>query len=151
MKTIKTISLVTAFIFCYSCINQKDKDKAQIEETVSKFWMSVQSNDEKNYLALIEYNEDYKLAILNQLHFLNRNYNSMYKELQSKKIQIKDTNEFGESQKCVEYLFVKPNSIVEPLSVKLFFYKPTGYNKIFNLQIIGNLPKWEKAAPSNSQ
>jgi hypothetical protein len=84
------------------------------------------------------------LALLNQLHYLNRNYSKIDDIIHSKEIQIIETKELGETQKYVEYLFVKPNSLVEPLNIKLFFYKQIGYNKIFNVRILGNLPQWEK-------
>jgi len=144
MKTIKYISILLILFSVSCCVNQKKKEEEQIKETVQKFWTAVQNNDEASYLSLVDGSDEYRLAMLNQLHYLNRNYNDINKAIHSKDIQIKDTNELGSSQKCIEYLFIKPNSTVEPLSVKLFFYKSIGYNKIFNLQVLGNLPEWEK-------
>ncbi|ROI11146.1 hypothetical protein [Epilithonimonas hominis] len=144
MKTIKYISILLILFSVSCCVNHKKKEEEQIKETVQKFWTAVQNNDEARFLSLVDGGEEYRLAMLNQLHYLNRNYSDINKTIHSKDIQIKDTNELGSSQKCVEYLFVKPNSTVEPLSVKLFFYKSIGYNKIFNLQMLGNLPEWEK-------
>lgn len=144
MKTIKYISILLILFSVSCCVNQKKKEEEQIKETVQKFWTAVQNNDEASYLSLVDGSDEYRLAMLNQLHYLNRNYNDINKTIHSKDIQIKDTNELGSSQKCIEYLFIKPNSTVEPLSVKLYFYKSIGYNKIFNLQMLGNLPAWEK-------
>ncbi|RRQ45504.1 hypothetical protein [Chryseobacterium sp. SC28] len=144
MKIFKYISILLILLSISCCVNQKEKDEEQINTTVQKFWITVQNNDEENYLKLIEGSEEYRFAMLYQLHYLNRNYSKIKAITESKEIQIKDTNELGGSQKCVEYLFVKPNSTTEPLSVRLFFLKSLGYNKIFNVQIIGNMPKWEK-------
>ncbi|MEI3791440.1 MULTISPECIES: hypothetical protein [unclassified Chryseobacterium] len=146
MKTIKLIFLLLILFNFSSCVNQKQKDDEQIKNVVSNFWQAVKQNDEKVYLGLIEDSEsEYKLAMLNQLHYLNRNYNKLNNQnFLLNKVQIKDTNESGTPQKVVEYEFIKANSTVEPLSVKLFFYKSVGYNKIFNVQILGNLPEWEK-------
>jgi hypothetical protein len=144
MKTIKYISLILILLSISCCVNQKKKDDEQIKTTVQNFWITVQNNDEENYLKLVDGSEEYRFAMLNQLHYLNRNYSKIKNTIESKEIQIKDTNELGEPQKCVEYLFIKPNSTVEPLSVKLFFFKPAGYNKIFNVQTLGNMPEWEK-------
>ncbi|CAM3049528.1 hypothetical protein DRF59_16320 [Chryseobacterium flavum] len=144
MKAIKYISLALILLSISCCVNKKQKDEDQIKTTIQNFWKSVQNNDEANYLKLVDGSEEYQFAMLNQLHYLNRNYSKIRNVVESKEMQIKDTNELGESQKCVEYLFVKPNSTVEPLSVKLFFFRPVGYNKIFNVQILGNMPEWEK-------
>lgn len=144
MKTFKYISILLILLSISCCVNQKKKDDEQIKETVQKFWTIVQNNDEESYLKLIDNSEEYRVAMLYQLHYLNRNYNKIKGSTESKEIQIKDTNELGGSQKCIEYLFVKPNSTTEPLNMKLFFFKPVGYDKIFNVQIIGNMPKWEK-------
>ncbi|WP_263602426.1 hypothetical protein [Chryseobacterium sp. PET-29] len=144
MKAIKYISLALILLSISCCVNKKQKDEDQIKTTIQNFWKSVQNNDEANYLKLVDGSEEYQFAMLNQLHYLNRNYSKIKNIVESKEMQIKDTNELGESQKCVEYLFVKPNSTVEPLSVKLFFFRPVGYNKIFNVQILGNMPEWEK-------
>lgn len=144
MKTIKYISLILILLSISCCVNKKQKDEEQIKITVQNFWITVQNNDEASYLKLVDGSEEYRFAMLNQLHYLNRNYSKIKRTIESKGVQIKDTNELGESQKCVEYLFIKPNSTVEPLSVKLFFFKPAGYNKIFNVQILGNMPEWEK-------
>ena len=144
MRTIKYLSILIMLFSISCCVNQKKKEEEQIKETVQKFWIIIQNNDEENYLKLIEDSEDYRLAMLNQLHYLNRNYSKIKKVVESEKVQIKDTNELGGSQKCIEYLFIKPDSQTEPLSVKLFFFKPVGYNKIFNVQILGNMPEWEK-------
>jgi hypothetical protein len=146
MKTIKLIFLLLILLNSSFCVNQKQKDEEQIKNVVSNFWKAVKENDEKAYLGLIEDSEsEYRLAMLNQLHYLNRNYNKLnYQNTLSNNIEIKETNESGTSQKFVEYQFIKHNSTVEPLSVKLFFYKAVSYNKIYNVQILGNLPEWEK-------
>jgi hypothetical protein len=127
-------------------VNQKQEEDEQIKNVVSNFWKAVKENDEKVYLSLIEDSEsEYRLALLNHLHYLNRNYSKLnYQNALLNKIEIKETNESGTAQKVVKYEFIKQNSTTEPLSVKLFFYKPIGYNKIFNVQILGNLPEWEK-------
>lgn len=144
MKAIKYILLALILLSISCCVNKKQKDEEQIKTTIQNFWKSVQNNDEESYLKLVDGSEEYRFAMLNQLHYLNRNYGKIKNIVESKEIQIKDTNELGESQKCIEYLFVKPNSTVEPLSLKLFFFRPIGYNKIFNVQILGNMPEWEK-------
>ncbi|MCU7615498.1 hypothetical protein N0B16_13755 [Chryseobacterium sp. GMJ5] len=135
MKAIKCISIVLILLSISCCVNQKQKDEEQIKATVQNFWITVQNDDEENYLKLVDGSEEYRLAMLNQLHYLNRNYNKIKSNIESKETKIVNTNELGESKKCVEYLFIKSNSTVEPLSVKLFFYKPVGYNRIFNVQI----------------
>ncbi|WP_426480692.1 hypothetical protein [Chryseobacterium sp. R2ACT005] len=146
MKTIKLIFLLSILFSSNCCVNQKQKEDEQIKNVISNFWKAVKENDEKVYLSLIEDSEsEYRLAMLNQLHYLNRNYNKLnYQNALLNKIEIKETNESGTLQKVVKYEFIKQNSTVEPLSVKLFFYKPIGYKKIFNVQILGNLPEWEK-------
>lgn len=144
MKTIKYISFILILLSISCCVNQKQKDEEQIKNTVKEYWKAVKNNDEENYLKLVDGGEEYRFAMLNQLHYLNRNYNEIKNTVESKEVKIRDTNELGESQKCVEYLFVKSNSTVEPLSIKLFFFRPISYNKIFNVQILGNMPEWEK-------
>ncbi|ALR29410.1 MULTISPECIES: hypothetical protein [Chryseobacterium] len=146
MKIIKLFYVLVILFGFSNCIDQKQKDDEQIKNVVSNFWKAVKENDETAYLSLIEDSEsEYKLAMLNQLHYLNRNYNKLnHQNSLLNKVEIKETNESGTPQKVVGYEFIKQNSTVEPLSVRLFFYKSVGYNKIFNVQILGNLPEWEK-------
>ncbi|UZU00038.1 hypothetical protein ODZ84_10920 [Chryseobacterium fluminis] len=139
---IKPLITVFLFLFLINCTSQK-RDEEQITETVQKFWSAVRDDNEEKYLSLIDNSEgDLKLAMLDQLHFLHRNYNKINKEIEKQGIQIKNTNELG-PQKAVEYTFNKPATDVIPLSVQLFFFKPQGYQTIFNVRILGNLPAWE--------
>ena len=145
MNMIKYITVIFLFLALTGCTDQKKKDEEQIKETVQKFWTAVQNNDEEGYLSLIENSGgEYRLAMLDQLHYLNRNYSKINQKIKAQGIQIKDTNELGPSQKAVEYLFDKPGTTVEPLTVKLFFFQEQGYQTIFNIRILGNLPEWEK-------
>lgn len=138
------MTVLLLFFSIMGCADQKKKDEEQIRETVHKFWTAVQNNDEEGYLALIDNSKEYRLSMLDQLHYLNRNYHKIEKEIQAQGVQIKDTNELGPSQKAVEYLFTKPHTAVEPLTVKLFFYQPIGYHTVLNIRILGNMPEWEK-------
>ncbi|QPQ51287.1 hypothetical protein H3Z85_18545 [Chryseobacterium indologenes] len=106
MKIIKYISLILILLSISCCVNKKQKDEEQIKSTVQNFWITVQNNDETNYLKLVDGSEEYRFAMLNRLHYLNRNYSKIKRTIESKGVQIKDTNELGESQKCVEYLFI---------------------------------------------
>jgi hypothetical protein len=112
---------------------------------VQKFWTAVRDNHEEEYMSLTDNsNGDLKLAILDQLHYINRNYKKISKKIDEQGIQIKNTNELGSSQKAVEYISDKPGTDIRPLSVKLFFFEPVGYQTIFKVRILGDLPIWEK-------
>lgn len=144
MNIVKYITVLFLFLALINCTGQK-KDDEQIKETVQKFWEAVRDNNEKEYLSLIDNSDgDLKLAMLDQLHYLNRNYKKISKKIIEQGIHIKDTNELGSSQKAVEYIFDKPGTDIRPLSVKLFFFEPVGYQTIFNVRVLGNYPEWEK-------
>lgn len=141
---LKYVTVLLLFLSLASCTDQTTKGNDEMKETVQKFWTAVQNNDEEGYLALISNSGEYRLSMLDQLHFLNRNYSKIEKSIKEQGIQIKDSNELGPSQKAVEYTFTKSGTTVEPLTVKLFFFQPQGYQTIFTIRMLGNLPEWEK-------
>ena len=86
MKAIKYISLFFILLNISCCVNQKKKDEEQIKNTVKEYWQSVKSNNEENYLKLVDASDEYKFAMLNQLHHLNRNYSKIKNIVEAKEI-----------------------------------------------------------------
>ncbi|KFE98316.1 hypothetical protein IX39_12780 [Chryseobacterium formosense] len=145
MKVIKCILILLIFFSISCCVNQQKKDEEQIKETVVKYWKFVKEKDFESYLKLMGDfdNAGFDAVYSYDLAFLNRNYRKLETNQTLSKITVKDTVVMGSNQKYVKYI-VYNHSSKPPLEITLFFYKQAGYDKIFNVQILGNMPEWEK-------
>lgn len=147
MKT--TIAILILFL-CIGCVSQDKKDKEQIKETVTKYWKTVKENDLEGYKSLFDENENFSGALQADLYFLHKNYEKINpNNILLKDYKIKDTTVmFAENkQKYVQYIIKSkndPNTLKEPLIITLMFYKPVGFNKIYNPSPLKNHIGWDK-------
>jgi len=150
MKTIKYISLILILLSISCCVNQKQKDEEQIKNTIKEYWTAIKNNDLEGYKNLFDESENFAGAMQADLYFLHKNYNKINpNDILLKNIKIKDTVVmFAENkQKYVQYTIKKENDtnlIKKPLIITLMFFKPVGYNKIFNLAPLKNHIGWDK-------
>lgn len=150
MKTIKYISLILIALSISCCVNQKKKDEEQIKNTVAKYWSAVKDNDLERYKDLFDENENYAGAIQSDLYFLHKNYDKINPhDVLLKNYKIKDTTVmFAENkQKYVQFIVVTkndPNNLKKDLIITLMFYKPVGFDKIYNLSPLQNHIGWGK-------
>ena len=144
MKLLNILSALFILFTISCCVNNKQKDDDQIKQTVKNYWKAVKNNEAQDYLNLIENNDEYNIAFTHDLYYLHKNYRKLdANKFLSREVKIQNTRNFGGNHKYVEYIFIKPNSIVEPLTVTLYFDKKIGYNKIYSVEILGNMPEWE--------
>ncbi|MBB4808297.1 hypothetical protein HNP38_003639 [Chryseobacterium defluvii] len=147
---IKTISIFLILFLFVGCVSQDQKDKDQIKETVAKYWDAVKNNDIQAYNNLIYDAENYPGVTVGDLNFLYNHYNMINsKGMLQKDIKIKDTVGLSPNikMKYIQYVYKKEsdaNSLRKPLKITLLFYKPIGYNKIYNPVILENHIGWEK-------
>ena len=133
-KIIKILALLSIFV---SCANQQKMDEEQIRKTVNKFWDTIKRDDIEGYKELFYDNEIYLGSISADFYFLHNNYDEISKSIQGKKLKIKDTIVFlpENRKKYVQYIIKKDNdsnNLYKPLVITLMFYKPVGYDKIYN-------------------
>lgn len=146
-----TILYLVFFLSCISCVSQDQKDKEQIKETVLKYWKTVRYNDSKSYNNLIYDSKNYPGVTASELFFLNKHYNEINSKVDLlKNIKIKDTTDIfipSVKMKYVQYIFKKENdtnNLKKPLVITLMFYKPNGFNKIYNPNVLENHIGWDK-------
>lgn len=150
MRIIKYISLVAIFLSISCCVNQKQKDEEEIKNTIKEYWSAVKNNDSQKYISLFDESENFAGAIQADLYFLHKNYNKINpNDKLLENIKIKDTTVmFAQNkQKYVQYIVRKQNDttlLKKPLIITLMFYKPVGYNKVFNLSPLQNHIGWDK-------
>ena len=143
-KIIKILALLSIFV---SCANQQKKDEEQIRKTVNKFWDTIKRDDIEGYKELFYDNEIYLGSISADFYFLHNNYDEISKSIQGKKLKIKDTIVFlpENRKKYVQYIIKKDNdsnNLYKPLVITLMFYKPVGYDKIYNPSPLDNHIRW---------
>ena len=143
-KIIKILALLSIFV---SCANQQKKDEEQIRKTVNKFWDTIKREDIEGYKELFYDNEIYLGSISADFYFLHNNYDEISKSIQGKKLKIKDTIVFlpENRKKYVQYIIKKDNdsnNLYKPLVITLMFYKPVGYDKIYNPSPLDNHIRW---------
>jgi len=150
MKTIKYISILLILLSISCCVKQQENDEEQIKKTVKEYWKAVKENNLQKCMNLIYESEEFEGAVQGELYFLHKNYNKINpNDILLKNITIKDTTiMFSENkQKYVQY-FIKdkndPNSLKKPLIITLTFYKPIGYDKIYNGALLQNHIGWGK-------
>lgn len=147
---LKQILVLLVAFSVTSCVNRQKKDEEQIKSTVHQFWRTIQKNDLEKYQLLFYDNETFFGGIQSDFYFLRKNYNRINpnnKLLMD--IKIKDTTIMfvGNKQKYVQYIIEKENdsnNIRKPLVITLMFYKPVGYDKIYNPSILQNHIGWGK-------
>ena len=150
MKIIKYISILSILFSVSCCVNQKKKDEEQIKETVQKFWKKAKINDFAGYKSLVADPDIFSGVMQVELNFIHKNYDRINpNDILLKNIKVKDTSIAGSnvSQKYVQYVIKKENDttyLKKPLIITLLFYKPVGYNKIFNRKILQNHIGWDK-------
>lgn len=139
------------FLFCINCVSQDQKDNEQIKETIIKYWKSVKDNDLQSYNSLIYNSENYPGVTASELFFLNKHYNEINSKINLlNNIEIKDTTDaFAPSikMKYVQYTYKKENDTMylkKPVVITLMFYKPNGFNKIYNPGVLENHIGWDK-------
>ena len=145
-KFIKILVWSSVFI---SCVNQQNKDEEQIRKTVNKFWDTIKRDDIEGYKELFYDNEIFLGSISADFYFLHNNYDEISKSIQGKKLKIKDTIVFlpENRKKYVQYIIKKDNdsnNLYKPLIITLMFYKPVGYDKIYNSSPLDNHIGWGK-------
>ena len=143
-KIIKILALLSIFV---SCANQQKKNEEQIRQTVNKFWYTIKRDDIEGYKELFYDNEIYLGSISADFYFLHNNYDEISKSIQGKKLKIKDTIVFlpENRKKYVQYIIKKDNdsnNLYKPLVITLMFYKPAGYDKIYNPSPLDNHIGW---------
>ena len=143
-KIIKILALLSIFV---SCANQQKKDEEQIRKTVNKFWDTIKRDDIEGYKELFYDNEIFLGSISADFYFLHNNYDEISKSIQGKKLKIKDTIVFlpENRKKYVQYIIKKDNdsnNLYKPLVITLMFYKPVGYDKIYNPSPLDNHIGW---------
>lgn len=150
MNTFKYISIILILLSISCCVNQNKKDEEQINDTVQKFWEKAKTNDFQGYKNLIADPDVFSGIMQVDLNFLHKNYDKINpNDLLQKNIKIKDTSIAGTNtqQKYVQYIIKEPNdsnNLKKPLIITLLFYKPVGYDKIFNRSILRNHIGWDK-------
>ena len=132
-----------------SCVNEQNKDEEQIRQTVNKFWDTIKRDDIEGYKELFYDNEIYLGSISADFYFLHNNYDEISKSIQGKNLKIKDTIVFlpENRKKYVQYIIKKDNdsnNLYKPLVITLMFYKPAGYDKIYNPSPLDNHIGWGK-------
>ncbi|PIE50687.1 MAG: hypothetical protein CSA38_01590 [Flavobacteriales bacterium] len=146
----KTILYLHLFLLCTGCVSQEQKDKKQIKDTVTKYWNAVKNNDLESYKHLFDDNGDFAGGIEADFHFLRKNYNEINsKNTLLENIKIKDTIVMFKQnkQKYVQYIIKKENdsnNFKKPLIITLMFYKPVGFDKIYNMAPLKNHIGWDK-------
>ncbi|MCD1117449.1 hypothetical protein [Chryseobacterium turcicum] len=149
MKIIK-FTIILLIFFSTSCVNKKNKDEQQIKETVQEFWKKAKINDFEGYKKLVEDPDVFLGSMQAELNFIHKNYDQINpNDILLKNIKVKDTSIAGPNvhQKYVQYIIKKENDsnyLKKPLIITLLFYKPVGYNKIFNRKILQNHIGWDK-------
>ncbi|WP_431612015.1 hypothetical protein [Chryseobacterium sp. 'Rf worker isolate 10'] len=153
MKTIKIFKLILILIILFSfnnCVNQKQKDEDQIKKTVKNYWKAVKENNLEEYKNLFEEKESFDGGIQGEFYFLHDNYEKINSnDILLKKIKIKDTVGLAPSIKLkyVQFIIEKKNdsnNLKKDLIITLTFYKPVGYNKIFNPSTLENHIGWNE-------
>lgn len=131
-------------------MNQKQKDQEEIKQTVKNYFSAVKANDLEKCKFLIEDSENYSGVIQGEFNFLHKNYDEINpNDVLLRNILIKDTlvTFTNEKEKYVQYIIKNdknPNNLKKPLIITFMFYKPVGYDKIFNRIILQNHIGWDK-------
>jgi len=149
MRTTKYITIILFLLSISSCVNQRKKDDEQIKNTITEYLKAVKENDLQKCKSLIEDGETYSGGIQGQFYFLQKNYERINpNNVLLKNIKIKDTIGTIPSVKLkyVQYTIKKDNDntyLKKPLIITFMFYKPVGYDKIFNASILQNHIGWD--------
>ena len=133
--------LVWSSVFI-SFVNQQNKDEEQIRQTVNKFWDTIKRDDIEGYKELFYDNEIFLGSISADFYFLHNNYDEISKSIQGKNLKINENR-----KKYVQYIIKKDNdsnNLYKPLIITLMFYKPVGYDKIYNSSPLDNHIGWGK-------
>ncbi len=150
MKVIKYILGILFLLNISGCVNQKKKDEEQIKNTVKEYWKAVKENDLQKAYNLIDDSDTFFGGIQGEFYFLKKNYDVINpNNILLKNIKVKDTVVmFAQNkQKYVRYIVKKEKDSShskKPLIKTFMFYKPAGYNKIYNAVILQNHIGWEK-------
>ncbi|ASW73628.1 hypothetical protein IQ37_19325 [Chryseobacterium piperi] len=150
MRTIKYILGILFLLNISCCVNQKKKDEEQIKNTVKEYLKAVKENDLQKVYGLIDDSDTFFGGIQGEFYFLKKNYDKINpNNILLKNIKVKDTVvTFAQNkQKYVQYVIKKENDsnyLKKPLIITFMFYKPVGYNKIYNSVILQNHIGWDK-------
>lgn len=147
MKSI--IIFVISILTIKSCGYSKNEDNLQIQKTTIAYFNAIEKNDTLMYKKVYKINDG---GDASDLFFLNKNYQKINpNNILLKNIKVKDTFNAGVYKKYVMFTLKKPNhKASEPnqdLRLYLMFWKNTGFDKIDQVFIIGNMPKWEDQKP----
>ncbi|AZI41148.1 hypothetical protein [Epilithonimonas vandammei] len=134
------------------CTNQKNKDNEQIKNTVNQYFKAIKNNNSADYNNIVSDSQELPGATASDLFFLHKNYSKINpNNILLKNIKVKDTFNAGTQKKYVMFILKKPNykpfETNQDLKMYLMFWKNTGYDKIDQVFIIGNMPKWEDQKP----
>lgn len=131
------------------CTSQKNKDNEQIKKVAIRYFDAIKRGDTVTYKSLYKLNDGGDIF---EFNFLKRNYskinphNTLFKN-----IKVKDTVNIGVRPKYIMFTLKKPNykpfETNQDLKMYLMFWKNTGYNKVDQIFIIGNMAEWEDVKP----
>jgi len=143
----KLILSVLVLVITVSC-KTINKDNEQIKNTVNQYFKAVKNNDLSTYSALMYNSEKAPGGIASDLFFLHKNYSKINpNNILLKNIKIKDTVDIGVHQKYIMFTLKKPNykpfETNQDLKMYIMFWKEIGYNKRYQMYLIGDTPKWE--------
>ena len=149
MKNITLIFILLASVL--SCNISKNNDNEQIKKTVISYFNAIKKNDSIEYGKLIYHSNELPGDTSSDLFFLHNNYSKINpNNILLKNIKVKDTFNMVE-KKYVEFTFKKANpkpfEYNQDLKMYLLFWKEVGYDKIYEMYIIGNMPEWEDQKP----
>lgn len=141
--------VVISILTITGCNNSKNKENEQIKKTTIAYFNAIKNND------TLSYKKEYRLndgGDMYEFNFIKRNYEKINPHnILLKNIKVKDTFNAGVNKKYVMFILKKPH--YEPyetngdLRMYLMFWKNTGYDKIDQVFILGNMPKWEDQKP----
>lgn len=142
------ILIFASSILILSCAPSKNWDNEQIKKTVTNYFNAIKENDTIGYKKIYALNDggDYY-----DFNFLKRNYSKINpNNILLKNIKVKDTFNMVQKKYVVftfKKLNPKPFEYNQDLKMYLLFWKQVGYDKIYEMYIIGNMPEWEDQKP----
>lgn len=147
----KIILIFISVISILSCNVSKNNDNEQIKKTVIQYFNSIKENDSLQYRKLIYFSDKFPGGTSSDLFFLHKNFSKINpNNILLKNIKVKDTFNLVK-KKYVMFTFKKNNSkpfeYNQDLKMYLLFWNEVGYDKIYEIYIIGNMPEWEDQEP----
>lgn len=145
----KNLIFIIALLLSTKECKTSNKDDVKIKNTVITYLNSIKNGDTLSYKSAYKMDDG---GDMYEYNFLRRNYTKINpNNILLKNMKVKDTFNAGVSKKYVMFTLKKPNykpfETNQDLRIYLMFWKNTGYDKIDQVFIIGNMPKWEDQKP----